>query len=331
MVSMVKKIIQQKGVCLLDQPKNLEEELRNAGCTECEIHTVMLILTGCPATAATLTGGSATRTEIHNLIRSITKETGLNVHVVRHVLGELMVACGLVTRESVIYSVCPVSTLNGRRLPRGGKLAAELACEDELVRKLAAELESKNEDAAVFGRLQLMAEQGNAEAAYRLGMYFKSGSDFADQERAEYYFMLGADLGYGPAHGALAACLSRDVRKIDAAMKQVSHPLSVCGREGRKWKTVMDKLMKYQRTNVLRLKGLLQGQLLSVLMMTVMLVLCGADICMVMAAGLQTGGLACTLWGRFRKQHLSCTIPMYLMITGWIMALLGIMFGGGMV
>lgn len=328
---MVKEILQQKGVCLLEQPKKLEEELRSAGCAECEIYTVMLILNGCPATAATLTGKSPTRTEIHNLIRSISKETGLNVHVVRHVLGELMVACGLVTREAVIYSVWPVWALNGRRLPGEGSLAAELAHEDELVRKLATELERTNEDAAVFGRLQLMAEQGNAEAAYRLGMYFRSGSDPTDQKRAEHYFVLAAELGYGPAHGALAECLSRDVRKIDAAMKQISHPLSVCGREGRKWKTVMDKLMKYQRTNVLRLKGLLQGQLLSVLMMTVMLVLCGADICMVMAAGLQTGGLACTLWGRFRKQHLSCTIPMYLMITGWIMALLGIMFGGGMV
>lgn len=325
----VTKIIKQKGDGLLNHPEALEAELRSAGCSETDLHTTMLVLYGCPAVAATLTAGTPTKTEIHNLIRSITRETGLSVRASRRVLGQLMFLCGMLTPEALAHSAWPARLFSGVQLSGTQMLSPEIIWEDAQVQKLAAVLDSGTTDAAVLSKLDLLASQGHPEAAYYLGLHFRDQGDPAEQKKAQAYFTQAAQLGYGPAHGALADCLSQDVRQLGSALRHIRHPIALCGTEGRKWRGVMDKLLQYQRSNLSRLRGMLRVQLLSLLAMALLLYLCGTGVCMVLAAGLQTAALAWTLWARYRQHHLSCAVPGYLLVASWSMIPLGILSGGG--
>lgn len=255
----LKEIIDEFGRNSLAYPDDLCTAMRNKGMAEKDILTIQLILKCCPSVPGLLISGDFAEPEINMLIRSTVKQTGLSVSSVRSALGMLLNACGcrtswmphLISRESKsIQRVMPVTIEEG-----------------ETFQDLQERLASNTDSAEVLSDLNTLAEQGNVDANYKLGQYYKIMDDQFHTEKGLPYFIRAAELGYGPANGAVAEYMLRREHKNMAKIDELfRNPTALSGADGREWTKISSQVLRYQQENKGRQKTALIRQLIFLLL-----------------------------------------------------------------
>lgn len=309
----LKLIIDERGKEILKDRTALEEAMRQGGCDEREIHTILLILTSCPAVATQLVRQEPSRREVDVMVNSCCASTGLHAHAVRKGLGMLLQACG--------YETHSPSLTVWRMQSQGLELVPENSLEDQTVMELADRLRDEEDDSAALSDLHTLAEAGNAKAAYTLGCFFKQRDDAEGTRNGMPYFEKAAQLGFGPAYGALAHYhMYGGKRNLAKAAECFSNPASLYGREGRQWKLLSQYLHQYHVDNKKRLRTntILQAVVLAV---TVALVALSGSFGFwtILALSIQALAFGWTLFCLILRPYQTSRIGNYAMMLSWLL------------
>lgn len=239
-----KLIIDERGKEILNDRVALEEAMRQKGCDERDIHTVMLILAACPTVAKRLIEQEPTKRDVRAMVNSCCALTGLHGKAVRRGLGMLMYGCGYASGFAPRLTVLRIQGGNPELLPEHHQ-------EDQIVGELIKRIEADGNDAAALSDLSALAKAGNPRAAYYFGCLEAQRENAA---AAMQYFVEAEKGGFGPACGALANEYMTSGRKNMAkAAYYFNHPASLYGKEGRQWKALSQSLLQYRTENKKRL------------------------------------------------------------------------------
>lgn len=312
----LKKIIDTYGTDALHYPDDLTNAMREAGIPEKEILSVMLVLKCCPAVAQLLSQGDVTEVEVNALLEAVVRQTGLTVGAARQTLGKLMLACGVKRMWQ------PPVLLRKSGSAKGMNLATDA---DEKVEQLVEQLDDGDSSAELLSTLDELARGGSVKAAYALGLYYRDEDLDEGTEIGRTYFEMAANLGYGPAYGALADYqIRRSNRSIWKAVEYFHRPTAIAGTDGRKWRSLSDDLLEYRQENEKRIKGtlLIQGAVLVLSLLMVIFLGIEPGFWRTVAVALQGVGLFWTLMCRFVKPYHSMGIPTILMMVSWLILIL---------
>ena len=312
----LKKIIDTYGTDALHYPDDLTNAMREAGIPEKEILSVMLVLKCCPAVAQVLSREDVGEVEVNALLEAVVRQTGLTVGAARQTLGKLMIACGV----KRVWQAPMLLHKSGRA--KGLNLAVDA---DADVEGLVEQLEDGDSSAELLSTLDELARGGSAKAAYALGMYYRVEDMADDTEIGRAYFEMAANLGYGPAYGALADYQLRGSnRSIWKAVEYFHRLTAVAGSDGRKWGVLSDMLLEYRQENEKRIKGtlLIQGGVLLLSLLMVIFLGIEPGFWRTVAMALQGVGLFWTLMCRFVKPYHSMGVPTSLMMVSWLILIL---------
>lgn len=312
----LKKIIDTYGTDALHYPDDLTNAMREAGIPEKEILSVMLVLKCCPAVAQVLSREDVGEVEVNALLEAVVRQTGLTVGAARQTLGKLMIACGV----KRVWQAPMLLHKSGSA--KGLNLAVDA---DADVEGLVEQLEDGDSSAELLSTLDELARGGSAKAAYALGMYYRVEDMADDTEIGRAYFEMAANLGYGPAYGALADYQLRGSnRSIWKAVEYFHRPTAVAGSDGRKWGVLSDMLLEYRQENEKRIKGtlLIQGGVLLLSLLMVIFLGIEPGFWRTVAMALQGVGLFWTLMCRFVKPYHSMGVPTSLMMVSWLILIL---------
>ena len=315
----LKKIMDTYGTDALYYPDDLAKAMRDAGISEKETLSVMLILKCCPSVVETLTHSEVGEGEANTLLNAVVRQTGLTIDAARHILGKLMSACGVKAPWFPPLRLCKYANSNEYRV------ATEA---DQEVDQLIAKLEDGDNSAELLSALDELARGGSALAAYAMGMYYRDIDLEENTSISAKYFQTAAALGYGPAHGALADLHMRGKRiSITKAVGHFQRPTAISGAHGRTWLSLSQQLLEYRQENEKRINSslLIQGIVLVLSLLMVTLLGIEPGFWKTVAILLQGAGLAWTLVCRFFKPYHSMGIPCSLMMASWlILVLIGI-------
>lgn len=307
-------IIDQHGRDILREPDVLAATMREAGISEREIHSVMLILKCCPAAADQLTGERVTEVEANALLESVVRQTGLSVSAARSTLGKLMRAFGV--KPAWDLQLYMTEKLVGKNMKPG-------AVDEEDVEALVERLETDSENSELISALDVLAREGDARAAYALGMYYSDSFD--DKNPSVTYFRLAAQLGYGPANGALA---DYEMHRKGGGMWKAAHyfnkPTAIAGSEGRKWFPLSEQLLEYRKENGARIHSTLIIQVIVFVLSVLMIGLLGMapGFWRTIALLMQAGAIVWTLICKFFRPYHSMATPTGLMMASWLILVL---------
>lgn len=313
----MKKIIEAQGKAILETPDALETSMRESGCSEREIHSVLLILKCCPSVTEALGQEELSASEAEVLVRTVVLRTGLSADATRNTLGTLLRACGQKTswgpRPAIRDGLTPV-----RSVP----VSTE---EVENIESLLARIEEDPNSAAVYSDLNNLAREGNVQAAYALGSYFKKADNRLGTEAGLPYFKTAAAMGYGPANGAIADYILRrkhkNMGKIAANLKV---PTVFCGKDGREWADISERMLVYRQENLNRLNRALWFQL-AMLLFTIAVAQLGSSgwgTAAILAQG------ACFLWiliSRLCRPYASARIAIGATALSWLVLVLAVL------
>lgn len=247
MMKQFKLIIDERGKEILNDRIALEEAMRQKGCDERDIHTVMLILASCPTVAKRLIAQEPTKRDVRFMINSCCALTGLHGKAARRGIGMLMYGCGYASGFAPRLTVFRLHSGNPELLP-------EHCQEDQAVSELIERIAANSNDAAALSDLSALAQAGNPRAAYYFGCLEISREDSEAGQLAMERFLEASRGGFGPADGALADLLMRTDRKnIARAAQCFNNPASLYGKEGRRWKALSKSLLQYRTENKKRL------------------------------------------------------------------------------
>lgn len=238
-----KLIIDERGRQILNDRIALEEAMRQKGCDERDIHTVMLILAACPTVAKRLIEQEPTERDVRSMVNSCCALTGLNGKAVRRGIGMLMHGCGYASGNHPRLTVFRLRGGNPEFLPEHHQ-------EDQIVGELIKRIEANGNDAAALSDLSTLAKAGNPRAAYYCGCLEAKENPTA----AMQYFAEAEQGGFGPACGALAnGYMTSDRKNMAKAAYYFNNPASLYGKEGRQWKALSKSLLQYRTENKKRL------------------------------------------------------------------------------
>lgn len=312
----LKKIIDTFGSDALYYPDDLAKAMQEAGIAEKEILSVMLVLKCCPAVARLLSQGEVSEVEASALLEAVVRKTGLTVGAARQTLSKLMIASG------IKLPWLPPLILCNRVNAKGVCMSDDL---DEEAEELVEQLEDGDSSAELLSTLDELARGGSAKAAYALGLYYRDEDLEEDTEIGRPYFEMAANLGYGPAYGALADYQMHGGKKsIWKAVAYFHRPTAISGTDGRKWRELSEDLLEYRQENEKRINGTLkiQGIVLVLTLLTVILLGIEPGFWRTIAVGLQGFGLLWSLMCRFVKPYHSMSIPSSLMMVSWLILIL---------
>ena len=239
--------IQAQGLQALQSPQQLCEQLLAAGAAPGEAITLELILNNCPSIVAVLSQGEISRAEANAMVSTVVRSTSLSPAKVRQILGELFQACGI-----KILTI----PMDGTEVVRTRKFKGTVASEQEGAELRAAwyELQKNTDSVEALAKLEDLAEAGNAYANYLMGEYYYSSDRTDGMAQGKEYYRRAAELGYGPAFGALADYeISGPRRNLSKAATYFTHPTALAGSDGRKWSTNAVQLLTYRGENKSRI------------------------------------------------------------------------------
>ena len=318
MVKELKQIFERYGVGALKHPDDFAQVMKEQGCSDKDIYTVMLILKCCPSVAGVMMRGEATSVEVRALVRSVVLRTGLNADAARIALGQMLGACGIKADWA------PALSINARLaaakvLPASGE-------EAELVNELVRQLRNEPENADTINDMDKLAEAGNAQAAYRLGCFFKEIDESMGTEEGKRYFDIAAQMGYGPAYGAQAYYLIHGKKKhFGRAARCFTNPTALSGNDGRQWAALSASLLQYRRDNIKRIKATIWMQVIALVLTILVASLASAGMIgwSVMAILLQVAGILWSLFALLFKPYNSMNISCYMLLLSWLLLMIG--------
>ena len=309
-----KLIIDERGKELLNDRVALEEAMREKGCDERDIHTIMLILASCPTVARRLVEAEPTKRDLRSMVNSCCALSGLHARAVRRGLGMRMYGCGYGSGYAPRLTVWCVQ---GNHL----ELFPEHEQEDRTVGELIRRVEANAEDAAALSDLSALAKAGNPRAAYFLGCLDMKSGDSYRKIRAVQYFSQAKEGGFGPAYGALANLnMTFGKRYMAKAARYFNHPASLYGKEGRQWKALSQSLLQYRTENKKRLSIAAVWQGVTLAASGVLLGLTGGFgawgiVCMVG----QSLALLWTVICRIFRPYATSRVAYYALMLSWLL------------
>ena len=153
-----------------------------------------------------------------------------------------------------------------------------------------------------------------------LGEFFRNYDVKNGTIAGQQYYQRAARMGYGPANGALADYMIRSDRKNMAkAAACFEDPTSITGRDGRKWKTLAERLLSYREENKKRTSSMLLMQLLF-LAMTVLLMFLGfvGGVFGITSIVIQVLSIAYLAFASVFGPYFSCKYSGYAMVISWL-------------
>ncbi|MBR6825705.1 MAG: hypothetical protein IKM59_04070 [Oscillospiraceae bacterium] len=307
-------IISTKGKELFRNPDQLMQELRQSGVPEKDVLTTGLILKTCVSVSNMLAQDDLSRAEINVMLTATCIATGLSACTVRYYLGMFLRACGIAEPwkpQMMTDEVKPDISLTPMVLE-----------ENETAEQLAQRLNQDAELSEEIRDLETLSKNGNIHASYALGKFFKPLDDKHKTIKGKVYFQRAANLGYGPANGALADYELREERKnIPQAAKYFENPGAITGKDGREWAKISDGLLQYREDNNLRVQKVLRMQLwimaLTGVLLTVFAYAAG-PLWSILCAVAQLAGLGWTLYVKKVSPYSSCQYALYAVVLSWI-------------
>lgn len=252
----LQQIIAQDGISILQEASRLRVRIVELGGNPKDAITLELMLTACPSIAPALSQGDLPQSEVNVLISSVVRTTGLSVATVRRALGDLITASGNRLSGHAPFLLPILHKKQGEV-----SLLGEL--EDPVLRSALEQINSGADPAQPLSDLERLSQAGNAYASYQLGKYYHSQDRKNGTELGRPYYQLAADLGYGPAYGALADYdINGKKKNLRRAAACFEHPTALAGLDGQNWSANAANLLRYRSENLARCR---QTLLLTVL------------------------------------------------------------------
>ena len=333
----VGSIVQNNGVGIFRAPGELRKLLVMQGISEeCAI-TVELMLSSCPALANALAGGVITRSEANTLVSLVIQKTSLTPAVTRKIVGELFQGRGIDPSEYSIAGELKKDSDIGEKLSaslqkKGYQWSLIDDSEERMVTEARIKLFYDKWQDAALSELDRMAEAGNAESNYAVGEYLyglslKNGDQLQGDSHyvlAKHYMERSAKLGYGPAFGALAEMeILSPGGSLEKAAGYLRHPISIKGRDGRKWSGTVDWMMNYQYDNSKRANSVL------IIILTALIVSVFActvrPVFGILGCVLSARCLGRVVFSKFWNKYLSHVPEMALLTVVWFLIILALL------
>lgn len=321
MKNKLKAIINEFGLNALAYPDDLCATMRDRGIPEKDVLTVQMILKCCPSVAGVLISGNVTEAEMHVLIRSAVQKTGLSSASVRFAVGMLMDACG--------YEAEWKPYLISHEKKSRHKIVPVTPGEGESLEDLEARLADDPNSADVLSDLNKLAEQGNVDANYKLGQHYKYMDDVYSTETGLPYFERAAELGFGPANGAVADYLiRREHKNMEKVAGLFRYPTALAGKEGREWTKISALVLNYQQDNKARQRSVLTSQLIFLALAFAAVLISGGfgnalGFLCVASVAIQAAAIFWSLYIMVRKPLASVKYAYYAMTLGCLLLILG--------
>ncbi len=262
-------VISKGGADALRNADTFCEGLRQEGINDVDVRTVGLLLEACPSVLTTVrdaANGSInlTNAEAESLVNTAVQETNLNTATVRRILSDLFHAAGVSFPDEI-----PETSFSFRKGTGGWKALLNPLTMGVPDPEFAATLqpvpkeyevmvgEEEDEEASVsdldtndVDALTILAANGDAKACYLMGLnLYEKGSD-DNKDKARIYFERAAELGYGPAYGALADYeISGKRQNMRKAAVYLRHPGSLSKPDGNRWRDNAAKVFAFWDTN----------------------------------------------------------------------------------
>lgn len=261
-------VISKGGADVLRNADTFCEGLRQEGINDVDVRTVGLLLEACPSVLTTVrdaANGSVnlTNAEAESLVNTAVQETNLNTATVRRILSDLFHAAGV----SFPDEIPETAFSSGKRLKNSKALLKPLtmgvpdpefaATLQPVPKEYEAMVSEEEEEASVSNldtndvdALTILAANGDAKACYLMGLnLYEKGSD-ENKDKARIYFERAAELGYGPAYGALADYeISGKRQNMRKAAVYLRHPGSLSKPDGNRWRDNAAKVFAFWDTN----------------------------------------------------------------------------------
>ena len=308
----LQQVIAQDGISVLQDAARLRERVIELGGNRQDAITLELMLTACPSIAPALSQGDLPQSEVNVLISSVVPTAGLSVSSVRRVLGALITASG-----NKLSGHAPFLLPILRK--KQGELSLLGEMEDPVLRSALEQINSGADPAQPLSDLERLSQAGNAYASYQLGNYYhpqdrKNGTDLGRP-----YYQLAADLGYGPAYGALADYdINGKKKNLRRAAAYFEHPTALAGRDGRNWSANAANLLRYRSENLGRCR---QALILSGLGLLFSFFVVSLDLLWgFFAVLLALGALGATLYSMLAAPYHSHRSTYLLLLICWLLA-----------
>lgn len=242
----LQQVIAQDGIAVLQEPSRLRGRIVELGVNPKDAITLELMLTACPSIAPALSQGDLSQSEVNVLISSVVRTTGLSVSIVRRVLGDLIAASGNRLSGHAPF-LLPILHKKQGEISLLGEL------EDPVLRSALEQIKSGADPAQPLSDLERLSQAGNAYASYQLGNYYHPQDRKNGTELGRPYYQLAADLGYGPAYGALADYdINSKKKNLRRAAACFEHPTALAGLDGQTWSANAANLLRYRSENLVR-------------------------------------------------------------------------------
>lgn len=308
----LQQVIAQDGISILQDPPRLRARILELGGSEQDAITIELILTSCPSVSPALSQGELPQSEVNVLISSAVRASGLSVSTVRRVLGALITASG-----SKLSGHPPFLLPILRRKAQNLSLMGEQ--EDATLRAALQAIQSGSDPAQPLSDLERLSQAGSAYASYQLGNYYHPQDRKNGTELGRPYYQTAADLGYGPAYGALADYdINGKKKNLRRAAEYFEHPTALAGADGRSWSSNAANLLRYRSENLLRGRKTLILSALTVLFAFFIVVL--NPLLGLVAVLLSLGALGSTLYALLTAPYHSHRTAYYLILLCWLLA-----------
>ena len=251
----VGSILKEKGADIFFNAQDFRRLLIEQNVPKEDAITVELMLSSCPALANALSSGTISRMEANSLVSIIIQKTSLSPAITRRIVGELLIGRGVDPSDYRVAAELINDTVIGEKLSENLKKKGyqwsliDRSEKKNVINARRMIYEGREYDSAL-SELDRIAQEGNAEAYYALGEYYLRSRKEKNYKLARRHLQLSAKLGYGPAFGALAEieiCSERG--SFEKAAKYLEHPVSIKGKDGRKWSGTIEWMMNYQHAN----------------------------------------------------------------------------------
>ena len=310
MKRVLQQVIAEDGIQILSDPPRLRARMTELGAKTQDAITVELILDSCPSIAPALSQGMLPQAEVNVLVSSAVRTSGLSTGTVRRMLGALVTSSGskLSGQPKFLHSI-----LNRSNRP----VAIVGEDEDRILNHALQQLKTEADPAQWLSDLDRLAQAGNAYASYKLGDYYYPQDRKNGTALGRPYYQTAADLGYGPAYGALADYDIHGPKKnLRRAAEYFEHPTALAGADGRNWSVNSANLLRYRSENLQRCR---QAMILSVLALLFSCFAVWLNLLLGLASVLlAVGALGSTLYSMLAAPYHSHRIAYYLTLLCWL-------------
>ena len=307
------QIIRGQGMQALLSPQQLRDQLIAAGAPAGDAITLEMVLHYCPSLVAALAQGEVSWAEGNTMVSTVVRSTSLSPERARQIVGELFRACG------AKISSLPLGSPELRsRHKYAGTLSGD--GEEERLRSAWYNLQNGIETLEALSVLEDLSEAGNAYANYLLGEYYHDSDRRDGTVQGKLYYRRAADLGYGPAYGALADYeVNGRNQNLSRAAAYFIHPTALAGADGRKWAANAAQLLTYRGENKRRIGLALVLSLLMLALVCITLLLVGPSVWAGLALASAAGCVCRSLFARFLAPYQSQRGTYGVLLVCWLL------------